>query len=68
MLNIKKFEFNPFGESTYVVYNTSNGDAIVVDPGMGFKEEVEEFDKFVSDNSLKIQGIVNTHLHLDHCF
>lgn len=68
MLKVKQFVFNPFGESTYLVFNPSTRDAIVIDPGMGEKSEINEFDKFVADNSLKLQGIVNTHLHLDHCF
>lgn len=68
MLKVKQFVFNAFGESTYLVFNPETGDAIVVDPGMGEQEEFEEFDKYVESNGLKLQGIVNTHMHLDHCF
>ena len=68
MLHIKQFIFNPFGESTYIVYNPDTLDAIVVDPGMGEKEENDEFDKYITDKNLKLRGIVNTHMHLDHCF
>lgn len=68
MLQIKPFEFNPFGEITYLVYDSATRDAIVVDPGMGESEENRLFDEFVSRNGLTLRGIVNTHMHLDHCF
>ena len=68
MLVVKLFVFNPFGETTYIIYNKESKEAIVVDPGMGDADERSEFDKFVEENGLKIQGVVNTHLHLDHCF
>lgn len=68
MLKVKQFVFNPFGESTYLIYNPATNDAIVVDPGMGDSEEMNVFDKFISDNNLTLRGIVNTHMHLDHCF
>lgn len=68
MLKIEQFEFNPFGELTYLVYNPATHDAVVIDPGMGDQDENDEFDRFVAENRLRIQGIVNTHMHLDHCF
>ncbi len=68
MIGIKQFSFNPFGENTYVVYDDESRDAIVVDPGMTSPQEQQRFDSYISDNELKIQQIVNTHLHLDHCF
>lgn len=68
MLKIKPLVFNPFDETTYIVYNPDTLDAIVIDPGMGTREELDDFDRFISERGLKIQGIVNTHLHLDHCF
>lgn len=68
MLTIKQFIFNPFGESTYVVYDQASKQAIVVDPGMTDSGERAQFDRYIEDNGLKLTGIVNTHLHLDHCF
>lgn len=68
MLKIKQFIFNPFGESTYIIYDEPGMEAIVVDPGMSTPQEEKRFDDFVSEKALKIEGIVNTHLHLDHCF
>lgn len=57
-----------FGENTYVVYDEDSREAIVVDPGMINEEERKALDGFIQKNDLKITGIVNTHLHLDHCF
>ncbi len=34
MLKIKQFAFNPFGVSTFIVYDSDTRDALVVDPGM----------------------------------
>lgn len=68
MLKIKQFIFNPFGESTYVVSDEDSGQAIVVDPGMTDAHEQERLDAYIADNSLTVTGVVNTHMHLDHCF
>ena len=68
MLKVKQFQFNMFGENTYLVYDDSTLDAAVVDPGMFTDSERDEFDKYVGDNRLHIIQIINTHLHLDHCF
>lgn len=68
MLTIKQFIFNPFGESTYVVFDQTSRQAIVVDPGMTNSAERAQFDRYIEDNGLSLTGIVNTHLHLDHCF
>lgn len=68
MLKVKQFVFNPVGVNTFVVYDSDTFDALVIDPGMLENHEHEEFDKFIADNNLKVQQIVNTHLHFDHCF
>ena len=43
-------------------------DAAIVDCGALFPREEERIETFVSDNNLKVKYILNTHLHLDHCF
>lgn len=68
MLKIRQFAFNPFGENTYLVYDSDTLEAIVIDSGMFTATERELFDRFVAENKLKLTQIVNTHLHLDHCF
>lgn len=68
MLKIKQFAFNDFGENTYVLFDTDSREALVVDPGMADDKERQFFDKFIENNGLTITNVVNTHLHLDHCF
>ena len=67
MIKVKQFAFNPFGVSTFVVYDPATADAAVVDPGMVSDAEKARFEAFVKDNGLKINQIINTHLHVDHC-
>lgn len=68
MLNIKQFAFGPFGVNTYIVYDADTKDALVIDPGMVNAREQARFDSFIEENKLTVKQIINTHLHLDHCF
>ncbi len=68
MLKIKQFAFNPFGVSTFVVYDPDTLDAIIVDPGMVTDRERKLFDDYIIEHHLNVHQVVNTHLHLDHCF
>lgn len=68
MLKVKQFVFNMFAENTFVISDPDSREAVVIDPGMFNQEERREFDDYIKANSLKITQIVNTHLHLDHCF
>lgn len=68
MFRINHIVVNPFEESTYLLTDTATLDTLVVDPGMMQKEEFDAFKRVVDSNSLKICQIVNTHLHIDHCF
>lgn len=68
MLEITTLQFNPFGVNTYLIYDTETRDTAVVDPGMFNTKEHRFFDTYVAEHNLKITQIINTHLHLDHCF
>jgi len=68
MLKIKRFVFNPFGMNSYIIFDPDTRDAIAVDPGMASQSEINLFDNYIADNNLHLTQIVNTHLHLDHCF
>lgn len=65
-MRIRAFVCNPFGENAYVVHDGS-GNALVVDPGFYNESEFAAADSFIRANGLKLGGILNTHLHLDHC-
>lgn len=66
MIKIKIFEFNPFGENTYVVSDSETSETAIIDPGMMQHRESETFDRYITDNSLTIKYLINTHLHVDH--
>lgn len=67
MLSIKAFTFNPFQENTYLLIN-ENKQCWIIDPGMYGNDEEQQMFKFIDDNNLKPQQIINTHTHLDHIF
>jgi glyoxylase-like metal-dependent hydrolase (beta-lactamase superfamily II) len=68
MLKVKNFEFNYFGENTYLLVDEDTNKAIVVDPGMFKPKEQRVFDDYILQNKMELIMVVNTHLHLDHCF
>ena len=67
-MKIKQIQNNPFQENTYIVWDEATMEAAIVDCGALFPQEEERIEAFVSDNNLKVKYILNTHLHLDHCF
>lgn len=65
-MDIVKFEFSLFGINTYAVVDRATKECVIVDPGMINDEERNAVDNFLSSNGLKLTGIINTHLHIDH--
>lgn len=68
MLKIKQFEFNPFDENTYLIVDNDTLKAAVVDPGMFTDRDLLVFDDFIRLNKIKLVQVINTHMHVDHCF
>lgn len=68
MLSVKRFVTNMFAENTYVVSDSLTHEAAVIDAGMLFDDEWQEFDAYIADNRLKVTHLLNTHLHIDHLF
>lgn len=66
MLKVKGFEFNMFGEMTYVVYNEESRKAAIIDPGMMNSRDAALLDDFLMKNRLEIVHVIATHLHIDH--
>ena len=65
-MKIKKFVFNPFSENTYIYFDESTLEGIIIDPGMSNPNEETIFKEFTDNNKIKIKYIVNTHGHIDH--
>lgn len=66
MLKVKSFEFNPFGEKTYVVFDPASHECAIVDPGMENDREAAEIDTWIASEGLTVKYLVATHLHIDH--
>ena len=67
MTRIQPFEFNPFAENTYVVYDDS-GECAIFDPGCYTHEERQVLQTFIETSGLRPVRLINTHCHLDHVF
>jgi hydroxyacylglutathione hydrolase len=65
MLKIQSFEFNPFQENTYVVYDETK-ECVIIDPGCYDKEEEQILTTFIEANELQVTMLLNTHCHVDH--
>lgn len=59
---------------TYIVFDESSKDSVVIDPVMDFNpvngetsnHSVEKLVKFINDNNLNLKYILETHAHADH--
>lgn len=67
-MTIKTFVCNPLQENTYLVIDEASKECMVIDAGMLFNDEKEELARYITQNGLQLKYVVNTHLHLDHCF
>ena len=67
-MKIQSFEFNLFGEQTYLIWNESSKEGVIVDPGMSNDVENTKITEFISNNEIKLKYILYTHLHIDHTF
>ncbi|MDR2666157.1 MAG: MBL fold metallo-hydrolase [Endomicrobium sp.] len=62
MIKIKKIVSGVLAENCYVVYNSENLQAVVIDPGEDGEKVIFELVKY----KLKPEMIINTHGHYDH--
>lgn len=67
-MEIKRFEFNFFGENTYIIWDATSNEAAIVDPGMVNPEETNLIDDFIATHRLSVRYILLTHAHVDHTF
>ncbi len=65
MFSVEIFQFNPFQENTYVVYDET-GEAAVIDAGCYGRSEEQELASFIGSKGLTVKALINTHSHLDH--
>jgi len=67
-MKVKQFINNPFQENTYIIWCDDTKDAALIDCGALGKAEQNKISEFIKSEGLKITHLLNTHLHLDHCF
>jgi glyoxylase-like metal-dependent hydrolase (beta-lactamase superfamily II) len=51
-----------FDNFSYIIYDTSTKESVIVDPSMDIKKQVE----FLKLKNLELKYIINTHYHIDH--
>ncbi len=68
MLNVKTFEFSPFSENTYLLWDEATLEAAVIDPGCFDPFEEKELAEFIEEKELQLKYCINTHCHIDHIF
>ncbi len=66
-MNIKIFPVNPLQENTYLIWDDDKR-AIIIDAGMVTDKEKERVKRFIDENGLQLERMLNTHLHFDHQF
>ncbi|MDR1373318.1 MAG: MBL fold metallo-hydrolase [Dysgonamonadaceae bacterium] len=65
MFQIKTFIFNPIRVNTYILYDETK-EAAIVDCGAYSDKEKQRLHDFITENSLTVKLVLNTHLHFDH--
>ena len=67
-MKVKQFVNNPFQENTYIIWCDDTKEAAIIDCGAMMQAEYDKIAQFIETEGLKITHLLNTHLHLDHCF
>lgn len=66
-MKLRRFEFNPLQENTYVIWDET-GDCAIIDPGCFHRVERETLESFIAQEGLKPTRHLLTHAHFDHVF
>ncbi|HHT97168.1 MAG TPA: MBL fold metallo-hydrolase [Clostridiales bacterium] len=61
-LLVKKFVLGMVGTNCYIIINTNNNQAIIVDPA----DDADIIEEYIKKEDLKCKGILLTHGHFDH--
>ena len=66
MLKLYSFVFNPFSENTYVVYDETSKECVIIDAGCSTPGEENQLFGFIDSHRLKPLMVISTHGHIDH--
>ncbi len=64
-MQIALFQFNPFQENTYVVWDATK-ECVIIDAGCYSAPERRRLQTFIEEKGLKPMMALNTHGHVDH--
>lgn len=67
-MKIETFVFNPIMENTYLLIDEGSKECVIIDAGCYYDAEKVRLSSFIENGGLKLVRVLNTHLHLDHCF
>ncbi len=73
-LNIQHFFDTSTSTLSYIVWDADTSDAVIIDPVLDFdsvnlkftEDSITELLTFISEKGLKVQHILETHIHADH--
>jgi len=63
---VETFSVGLLSTNCYVVNSHETKDAIIIDPGIEMPTEAQQIFDYITEGSLKVKLIVNTHGHQDH--
>jgi glyoxylase-like metal-dependent hydrolase (beta-lactamase superfamily II) len=63
---IETFTVGDLSTNCYIVSSRQTGEAIIIDPGIDLSIEADPIFEYITQASLKVKLIVNTHGHSDH--
>lgn len=74
MINIETFFDKDTSTLTYIVFDSSTNDAIIIDPVWDYDLaasrlsglSIQKYCEFINQNNLKLHYILETHVHADH--
>ena len=65
-MKVAIFKLLLFEVNCYVVYDTEEKKAAIIDPGIIDNREIDAIDRFLQKHELELVAVINTHLHIDH--
>ena len=65
-LRLRSYVFNKMAENAYLVWDPSDGSAVLVDPGCVFDAERAELEAEIAREGLRPLAVLVTHPHIDH--
>lgn len=65
MISSAQFNWNPFRENGYILYDET-GECLIIDPGCYEQKEQDTLVHFIREQKLTPVALINTHCHIDH--